>query len=129
MRTRVKSPGQNGSRERGFGSLKYERLFLEDIDDGLDLARRNDFQRPPRCGSAELPFLLPFLSDWERAIDMGKRHGIRASWPAGAFVPGGRGVSNVGFRWRKGPGPTHWASVGSRLTGLAPARRVRVIPR
>ncbi|WP_238845611.1 transposase [Nocardia terpenica] len=37
MRTRVKSPGQNGSRERGFGSLKYERLFLEEIDDVLDL--------------------------------------------------------------------------------------------
>jgi transposase InsO family protein len=30
-------PGQNGSRGRGFGSLKYERLFLEEIDDVLDL--------------------------------------------------------------------------------------------
>jgi transposase InsO family protein len=37
VRTRVRSPGQNGSRERGFGSLKYERLFLEEIDDVLDL--------------------------------------------------------------------------------------------
>jgi hypothetical protein len=27
----VKSPGQNGSRERGFGTLKYEQLFLEEI--------------------------------------------------------------------------------------------------
>lgn len=27
VRTWVKSPGQNGSRERGFGTLKYERLF------------------------------------------------------------------------------------------------------
>ena len=26
--TRVRTPGQNGSRERGFGMLKYERLFL-----------------------------------------------------------------------------------------------------
>jgi len=26
VRTRVRTPGQNGSRERGFGSLKYERL-------------------------------------------------------------------------------------------------------
>ena len=25
VRTRVRTPGQNGSRERGFGSLKYER--------------------------------------------------------------------------------------------------------
>jgi putative transposase len=34
----VKSPGQNGSRERGFGTLKYEQLFLEEIDDVLDQA-------------------------------------------------------------------------------------------
>lgn len=37
VRTRVRTPGQNGSRERGFGSLKYERLFLEEIPDALDL--------------------------------------------------------------------------------------------
>ena len=36
VRTRVRSPGQNGSRARGFGTLKYERLFLEEIDDVLD---------------------------------------------------------------------------------------------
>ncbi|MBM7808064.1 transposase InsO family protein [Geodermatophilus bullaregiensis] len=27
VRTRVKTPGRNGSRERGFGSLKYEKLL------------------------------------------------------------------------------------------------------
>lgn len=27
----------DGSRERGFGSLKYERLFLEQIRDGIEL--------------------------------------------------------------------------------------------
>jgi transposase InsO family protein len=37
VRTRVKTPGQNGSREGGFGSLKYEKLFLEEIPDALDL--------------------------------------------------------------------------------------------
>jgi putative transposase len=37
VRTRVRTPGQNGSRERGFGSLKYERLFLEEIGDVLEL--------------------------------------------------------------------------------------------
>lgn len=37
VRTRVKSPGQNGSRERGFGTLKYERLFLDKIPDALEL--------------------------------------------------------------------------------------------
>ncbi|MFR9749724.1 hypothetical protein ACL02S_01665 [Nocardia sp. 004] len=28
VRTRVPSPGRNGFHERGFGSLKHERLFL-----------------------------------------------------------------------------------------------------
>jgi putative transposase len=37
VRTRVKTPGQNGSRERGFGSLKYEKLFVREIPDVLDL--------------------------------------------------------------------------------------------
>jgi putative transposase len=45
MRARVRSPGQNGSRERGFGSLKYERLFLEEILDALDLvAHAEDYR-------------------------------------------------------------------------------------
>jgi putative transposase len=37
VRTRVKTPGQNGVRERAFESLKYERLYREDIVDVLDL--------------------------------------------------------------------------------------------
>ncbi|MET4225280.1 transposase InsO family protein [Oerskovia enterophila] len=45
MRTRVRMPGQNGSRERGFGSLKYERLFLEEIDDVLQLVAHADAYR------------------------------------------------------------------------------------
>ena len=45
VRTRVKTPGQNGSRERGFGSLKYERLFLEEIPDALDLAAHAESYR------------------------------------------------------------------------------------
>ncbi len=45
VRTRVKSPGQNGSRERGFESLKDERLSLEEISDGLDLARHAEAYR------------------------------------------------------------------------------------
>jgi putative transposase len=38
VRTRAKSPGQNGVRERGFESLKYERLYREQVPDGLALA-------------------------------------------------------------------------------------------
>ena len=46
VRTRVRTPGQNGSRERGFGSLKYERLFLEEIADALELiAHAEDYRR------------------------------------------------------------------------------------
>lgn len=37
VRTRVRTPGQNGSRERGFGTLKYEWLYREEIDDALAL--------------------------------------------------------------------------------------------
>ncbi|WP_060722533.1 integrase core domain-containing protein [Pseudonocardia sp. EC080625-04] len=45
VRTRVRAPGQNGSRERGFGTLKYERLFLEEIPDVLELvAHAEDYR-------------------------------------------------------------------------------------
>lgn len=45
VRTRVRTPGQNGSRERGFGSLKYERLFLEEVEHVLDLvAHAEDYR-------------------------------------------------------------------------------------
>ena len=45
VRTRVKTPGQNGSRERGFGTLKYERLFLDEIPDALTLIERAEDYR------------------------------------------------------------------------------------
>ena len=38
VRTRKKSPHTNGVRERAFGSLKYERLYREEIPDGPTLA-------------------------------------------------------------------------------------------
>lgn len=38
IRTRRKSPGQNGVRERAFGSLKYEHLYRMEINDGPSLA-------------------------------------------------------------------------------------------
>lgn len=40
VRTRVRTPGQNGSRERGFGTMKYEWLFREEIDSGLELVEQ-----------------------------------------------------------------------------------------
>lgn len=45
VRTRVRTPGQNGSRERGFGTLKYERLFIDEIDDAIMLAKRAEDYR------------------------------------------------------------------------------------
>ena len=40
IRTKRNSPGQNGVRERAFGSLKYEHLYRHEIDDGHDLGQQ-----------------------------------------------------------------------------------------
>lgn len=45
IRTRRKSPGQNGVRERAFGSLKYEHLYRLEIDDLPALAREAEAYR------------------------------------------------------------------------------------
>ena len=42
IRTRRKSPNQNGVRERAFGSLKYEHLYRLEIDDGHQLGQEVD---------------------------------------------------------------------------------------
>ena len=43
--TKARTPGQNGSRERGFGTSKYEGLFREEIDHGLSLVEQVDAYR------------------------------------------------------------------------------------
>ncbi|MGL4338804.1 MAG: transposase [Rhodoglobus sp.] len=40
VRTRVRTPGQNSSRERGFTTMKYEWLYREEIDHGLQLVEQ-----------------------------------------------------------------------------------------
>ena len=45
VRTRVRTPGQNGSRERGFGTLKYERLYIDEIDDAVMLSQHAEDYR------------------------------------------------------------------------------------
>jgi transposase InsO family protein len=45
IRTRRKSPQQNGVRERAFGSLKYEHLYRLDIPDGPTLAAETEAYR------------------------------------------------------------------------------------
>ncbi len=45
VRTRARTPGQNGVRERAFESLKYERLYREQIDDAIDLVRAGEAHR------------------------------------------------------------------------------------
>ena len=45
IRTRRKSPQQNGVRERAFGSLKYEHLYRLEIDDGHQLGREVESYR------------------------------------------------------------------------------------
>lgn len=41
----MKTPGRNGSRERGFGTLKYERLYLDEIDDAVMLTKHVEESR------------------------------------------------------------------------------------
>ncbi|WP_211323231.1 integrase core domain-containing protein [Amycolatopsis palatopharyngis] len=41
----MKTPGQNRSRERGVGTLKYERLYIDEIDDAEMLAKRAEDYR------------------------------------------------------------------------------------
>jgi putative transposase len=45
VRTRVNRPEQNGSRKRGFGTLKYERLYIDEIDDAVMLAKHAEEYR------------------------------------------------------------------------------------
>jgi putative transposase len=45
VRTRVRTPGQNGCRERGFGTLKYEWLYRHDIGHGPALAEHVEAYR------------------------------------------------------------------------------------
>ncbi|MGH3341659.1 MAG: transposase [Carbonactinosporaceae bacterium] len=45
VRTRRRSPGQNGVRERAFGSLKYEHLYRLEITDGQTLALESERYR------------------------------------------------------------------------------------
>ena len=54
VRTRVRSPGQNGSRERGFGTLKYQRLSSRRSTTSASLRRSGvrDTGRPLRRSCA-----------------------------------------------------------------------------
>ena len=45
MRTRVKLSGQDGSRERYFDTMHYERLYLDEIDDAAMLAQHIEVYR------------------------------------------------------------------------------------
>lgn len=74
FRTRVRSPGQNGVRERAFGSLKYERLYREQIDDPLDLVREAEAYR------VEFNEIRPHEAlSWHRPLDIHLRRADPAS--------------------------------------------------
>jgi putative transposase len=65
VRTRVRSPGQNGVRERAFESLKYERLYREPISDALDLTREAEAFR------VEFNTIRPHEAlSWHRPIEV-----------------------------------------------------------
>ena len=47
VRTRVRTLGQNGSRVRGFGTMKYVRSYIDEIEDVVMLAKHaNNTIRP-----------------------------------------------------------------------------------
>lgn len=63
VRTRVRTPGQNGVRERAFRSLKYERLYRSQINDPLDLVHEAEvfrqefnYHRPHEALSFNMPY-------------------------------------------------------------------------
>lgn len=65
VRIKACSPGQNGVRERAFGSLKYERLYLEDIDDITELCSHAEDYRQ------EFNHVRPHEAlAWHRPIDV-----------------------------------------------------------
>lgn len=65
VRTKIKSPGQNGVRERAFESVKYERLYLHDITDGDDLWNHAEDYRQ------EFNHVRPHEAlSWHRPIDV-----------------------------------------------------------
>jgi putative transposase len=69
VRTKAKSPGQNGVRERAFGSLKYERLYREDITDGAWLLEHSDAYR------VEFNTIRPHEAlSWNRPTDVHLGH-------------------------------------------------------
>lgn len=73
IRTRRKSPQQNGVRERAFGSLKYEHLYRLDIPDGPTLAAEVEAYRQ--------------TFNWVRphqAIDMKRPMDLYLAAPSGA---------------------------------------------
>lgn len=65
VRTRVRTAGQNGVRERGFKSLKYERLYREHVPDGLTLAAHAEDYR------VEFNTIRPHEAlAWNRPLDV-----------------------------------------------------------
>jgi len=65
IRTRRKSPQQNGVRERAFGSLKYEHLYRHEIDDGFDLGIEVEVYR--QLFNTVRPHEA---LDWQRPLDL-----------------------------------------------------------
>jgi len=69
VRTRVRTPGQHGVRERGFESLKYERLYREHVPDGLALAAHAEAYR------IEYNTVRPHEAlAWNRPVDVHRGH-------------------------------------------------------
>lgn len=84
VRTRNKSPHTNGVRERAYGSLKYERLYREEITDGPMLAEHaHDYRR-------EFNHVRPHEHlSWNRPIDvyLGRARPDTPNFPEPKILP------------------------------------------
>lgn len=84
VRTRVRTPGQNGVRERAFQSLKYERLYRQPIDDALDLVREAEAFR------VEFNTIRPHEAlAWNRPLDVhtGRADPVTLTFPEAKTLP------------------------------------------
>jgi transposase InsO family protein len=67
----VTTPRHNGPRERGSGSLKYQKLFLEEIPDALDLVAHAEDHRLEYNTRLDYNTVRPHEAlAWNRPLDV-----------------------------------------------------------
>lgn len=68
MRTRKNSHSQNGARERGFGTLKFERPFFDDVNVALKLF---EWAEDHRLEYNDAPLHEAIALNWPAEVQLG----------------------------------------------------------